>query len=121
MRCSTSLSTGSNSLAGDPDASAVTAWQAAVHAGGAARLLMASKSFTRHPFLVHFVDVPVLQIMDEVVAAVKGSGEGAGVGWRRRWRRSGAVVLLMQLLGTAGVRRSSAEDGGTQALVARRW
>ena len=43
------------------------------------------------------------------------------MGWRRRWRRSGAVVLLMQLLGTAGVRRSSAEDGGTQALVARRW
>ena len=80
-----------NTLAGDPDASAVTTWQAAVHAGGAARLRMASKSFTRHPFLEHFVDVPVLQITDEVDAAVKGSGEG---GWeregrRRRWRRSG--------------------------------
>ena len=49
-----------------------------MHAGGAARLLMASKSFTRHPFLEHFVDVPVLQIMDEVDAAVKGSGEGGG-------------------------------------------
>ena len=90
-RCSTSLSTGSKTLAGDPDASAVTTWQAALHAGGAARLLMASKSFTRRPFLEHFVDVPVLQITDEVDAAVKGSGEVAGVGdgrWRR-WRRSG--------------------------------
>ena len=36
--------------------SAVTTWQAAVHAGGATRLLMVSKSFTRHPFLEHFVD-----------------------------------------------------------------
>ena len=47
-------------------------------AGGAARLRMASKSFTRHPFLEHFVDVPVLQITDEVDAAVMGSGEGGG-------------------------------------------
>ena len=78
LRCSTSPSTGSNSLAGDPGASAVTTWQAAVDAGGAARLRMASKSFTRHPFLEHFVDVPVLQITDEVDAAVKGSGEGGG-------------------------------------------
>ena len=77
-RCSTSPSTGSNSLAGDPDASAVTKWHAAVHAGGAARVRMASKSFTRHPFLEHFVDVPVLQITDEVDAAVIGSGEEGG-------------------------------------------
>ena len=48
--------------------------------GGAARLLMASKSFTRHPFLEQFVGVPVLQIKDEVDAAVKGSGEGGGCG-----------------------------------------
>ena len=43
------------------------------------------------PFLEHFVDVPVLQITDEVDAAVKGSGEGGGEekGRRRRWRRSG--------------------------------
>ena len=52
---------------------------------------MACKSFTRHPFLEHFVDVPVLQNTDEVDAAVKGSGEGGGEGEgrRRRWRRSG--------------------------------
>ena len=99
-RCSTSPSTGSNSLAGDPDASAVTTWQAAVHAGGAARLRMASKSFTRHPFLEHFVDVPVLQITDEVDPTVKGSGEGGGRGEGGGGR--GAVVLQMQLLGTAG-------------------
>ena len=97
-RCSTSPSTGSNSLAGDPDASAVTTRQAAVHAGGAARLRMASKSFTRHPFLEHFVDVPVLQMTDQVDAAVKGSGEEGGEGGGGR----GAVVLQMQLLGTAG-------------------
>ena len=36
-RCLTSPSTGSNSLAGVPDASAVTTWQAAVQTGGAAR------------------------------------------------------------------------------------
>ena len=93
-RCSTSLSTGSNSLAGDPDASAVTTWQAAVHAGGAARLLMASKSFTRHPFLVHFVDVPVLQIMDEVDAAVKGSGEGGGGGVKAKVAAVGCCCAL---------------------------
>ena len=84
-RCSTSPSTGSNSLAGVPDASAVTTWPAAA----AARSRMASKSFTRLPFLKHFVDVPVLQITDEPLneadAAVRGSGEGGG--WRRRrWR-----------------------------------
>ena len=77
-RCSTSLSTGSNSLAGDPDASAVTTRQAAVPAGGAARLRMGSKSFTCYSFLEHFVDVSVLQIADELLneadAAVKGSG-----------------------------------------------
>ena len=70
-RCSTSPSPGSNSLAGDRDASAVTTWQAAVHAGGAARLRMASTSFTRHTFLEHFVN-----------------GREAGEE-RRRWRRSG--------------------------------
>ena len=95
MRCSTSLSTGSNSLAGDPDASAETTWQAAVHAGGAARLLMASKSFTRRPFLEHFVDVPLLQITDEVDAAVKGSGRwrGWGTGGGEGGGGRGAVVL----------------------------
>ena len=95
-RCSKSPMTGSNSLAGDPDASAVTTWQAAVHAGGAARLRMASKSFTRHPFLEHFVDLPVLQITDEVDSAVKGSGEGGGgerEGRRLRWRRSGCSCV----------------------------
>ena len=89
-----------------PDASAVTTWQAAVHAG-AARLRMASKSFTRHPFLEHFVDVPVLQITDEVDAAVKGSGEGGGEEEGGRCGGEGgggrgAVVLQMQLLGSAG-------------------
>ena len=73
-RCSTSPSTGSNSLAGVPDASAVTSWQAAVQAGGAARSRMASKSFTRLPFLEQIVDVPVLQITDELLnEAVRGS------------------------------------------------
>ena len=38
VRSSTSPLTGSNSLAGDPDASAVNTWQATVQAGGAARL-----------------------------------------------------------------------------------
>ena len=48
---------------------------------------MACKSFPRHPFLEHFVDVQVLQVTDELRieadAAVKGSGEG------RRGRRGG--------------------------------
>ena len=74
-----SPSTGSNALAGVPDASAVTTWQAAVLAGGAARSRMASKSFTRLPFLERIEDVPVLQITDELLheadAAVRGSGE----------------------------------------------
>ena len=73
-----------------------------MHAGGAARLRMASKSFTRRPFLEHFVDVPVLQVTDEVDAAVKGSGEGGGRGGGEGGGGRGAVVLQMQLLGTAG-------------------
>ena len=88
MKCSTSPSTGSNSLAGVPDASAVTTWKAAVQAGGAARSRMASKSFTRLPFVEQIVDMPVLQITDELLneadAAVRGSGEEAGGGKRRR-------------------------------------
>ena len=108
LRCSNSPSTGSNSLAGDPDASAVITWQAVVLAGGAARLRMASKSFTRHPFLEHFVDVPVLQITDELLneadAAVKESGEEAGGrgGKGEGGGGRGAVVLQKKLLGTAG-------------------
>ena len=81
-RCSTGPSTGSNSLAGVSDASAVTTWQAPVQAGGAARSRIASKSFTRLPFLERIVDVPVLQITDELLneadTAVRGSREGAG-------------------------------------------
>ena len=116
-RCSTSLSTGSNSLAGDPGASAVPTWQAAAHAGGAARLRMASKSFTRHPFLEHFVDVPVLQ----VDAAVKGSGDGGGRGEAKVAAVGVQLCSRCSSLALQGVRRSSAEDGGTQALAARRW
>ena len=117
-RCSMSLSTGSNSLAGDPGA-AVTTWQAAAHAVGAARLRMASKRFTRHPFLEHFVDVPVLQITDEVHAVVMGSGEG-GEG---RGEAKVGVQLCSRCssLALQGVLRFSAEDGGTQALAVRRW
>ena len=93
--------TGSNSLAVDPDASAVTTRQAAVQAGGGARLRMASRSFTRLSFLEHFVDVPVPQITDELLneadAAVRGSGEGGEGGGGR-----GAVLLQTQLLGTTG-------------------
>ena len=49
------------------------------------------------------MDVPVLQITDEVDAAVMGSGEegGEGRGGEGGGGR-GAVVLQMQLLGTAG-------------------
>ena len=123
-RCSTSPSTGSNSLAGDPDACVMTTWQAAVPAGGAARLRMASKSFTRHPFLEHFVDVPVLQITDELLteadAAVKGSGGEAGERGRGEGGSGrGAVVLQTQLLGMAG--GTALKTGGTQALASRRW
>ena len=52
---------------------------------------MASKSFTRHP-------------TDEVHAAVMGSGEGGGEEDRggKGGGGRGAVVLQMQLLGTAG-------------------
>ena len=101
----------------------VTTWQTAVHAGGAARLRMASKRFTRHPFLEHFVDLPVLQVMDEVDAAVKGSGEGGGRGGAQAKVAAARVQLCSRCssLALQGVRRSSAEDGGTQALAARRW
>ena len=63
-------------------------------AGGAARLRMASRSFTRLPFLEHFVDVPVPQITDgllkEADAAVRGSGDGGGEGG------GGRVAALLQ-------------------------
>ena len=76
----------------------------------------ASKSFTRHPFLEHFVDVPVPQITDELLdeadAAVKGSGVAVGV----------QLCSRCSSLARQGVRRYSAEVGdGTQALAARRW
>ena len=53
------------------------------------------------------MDVPVLQNTDEVDAAVKGSGEGGGGGVEAKVAAVGCscaldVVLLMQLLGTAG-------------------
>ena len=89
-RCSTSASSGSNSLAGDPDASAVTTWQAVVPAGGAARLRMSSNPSS--------VDVPVLQITE----STKGSGEEAGRGKAKVAAVGVAVVLQTQLLGSAG-------------------
>ena len=66
------------------------------------------------------MDVPVLQITDEVDAAVKGSGEGGG----EEVKVAAVGVQLSSRcssLALQGVRRSSAEDGGTQALAARRW
>ena len=48
------------------------------------------------------MDVPVLQITDEVDAAVKGSGEGGGRRGGEGGGGRGAVVLQMQLFGTAG-------------------
>ena len=69
--------------------------------------------------------VPVLQFTDELPneadAAVKGSGEAGGE------REAKVAAVGVQLcsrcssLALQGVRRSSAEDGGTQALAARRW
>ena len=54
-----------------------------MQAGGAAHSRMASKSFTRLPFLEQIVDLPVLQITDELLkeadAAVRVSG-GSGRG-----------------------------------------
>ena len=99
--------TGSNSLAGVPDACAVTAWQAAVQAGGAARSRMASKSFTRLRILEHFVDVPVPQITDELLnevdVAVRGSGGGRWEGEEAKAAAArGAVLVQTQLLGTMG-------------------
>ena len=65
------------------------------------------------------MDVPVLQIMDEVDAAVKGSGEGGGSGAEAKVAAVGCSCA--PALALLGVRRSSAEDGGTLALAARRW
>ena len=84
-RCLTSPPTGSNSPAGVPNASAVTAWQA----GGCT---FAHGEQELHPSSIpeRIVDVPVLQITDELLneadAAVRCQGREAG-GRRRRLRR----------------------------------
>ena len=67
------------------------------------------------------MDVPVLQITDEVDAAVKRSGEGGGGGEAKVAAVGVQLCSRCSSLALLGVRRSSAEDGGTQALAARPW
>ena len=85
-----------------PDASAVTTWQAAVPAGGAARLRMASKSFTRHPF-----QITSGEEAGEVEAKV------AAVGVQSCSKRSS--LARQEYAGAA------LKTGGTQAFAVRRW
>ena len=82
LRCSTSLSTGSNSLAGDPDASAVTTWQAAVHAGWGCTFAHGEQEL--HPYTLPGALRGRACAAEHVRRRWRGEE-----GRRRRWRRSG--------------------------------